>query len=175
MLDPEVVPVKDAVPFTELFGSLFDKYWRQFYETHKPEFEEFLRTNNLTDEKQDDQSDTQKDNTNQETSEPPQEQKITKEEAIEKSKDQENLTTIISVDEKEDKGNSYYVVEGERENDKSQNETVFVWVNQDTGAIEKIQRPSAFDSLISWIVKFFLWIIDLVKGFFSWIGSLFEK
>lgn len=51
MLDPEVVPVKDAVPFTELFGSLFDKYWRQFYETHKPEFEEFLRTNNLTDEK----------------------------------------------------------------------------------------------------------------------------
>ena len=127
------------------------------------------------DEKQDDQSDTQKDNTNQETSEPPQEQKITKEEAIEKSKDQENLTTIISVDEKEDKGNSYYVVEGERENDKSQNETVFVWVNQDTGAIEKIQRPSAFDSLVSWIVKFFLWVIELVKGFFSWIGSLFEK
>lgn len=45
------IPMKEIIPFTELFGSLFDKYWGQFYETHKAEFEEFLKVNKLTDEK----------------------------------------------------------------------------------------------------------------------------
>ncbi len=128
----------------------------------------------IKDEPPKDQGDT-KHEQNQDEEKPSEGHKITEEEAIEKSKDQENLTNIISVDEKEDKGNSYYVIKGERENDKGQNETVFVWVNQDTGEIEKIQHPSAFDSLVSWIVKFFLWIIELVNGFFSWLLSFFQK
>lgn len=51
MLEGEVIPVKEIMPFTEFFGFLFDKYYNQFYEAHKGEFEEFLKTNGLTDAK----------------------------------------------------------------------------------------------------------------------------
>jgi hypothetical protein len=96
--------------------------------------------------------------TNLETSNPddesnPEDEK--KEQAKKKAREEENLEKIDKVRDKEEDGEEYFVVDGTRPDYNGEDERVWVYVNKDSGIIEKVKIIGFLKGLIINILDFF--------------------
>jgi serine protease AprX len=83
-----------------------------------------------------------------------------KKRAEEKSREDGYIDTVKRVDEKEYEGNQYYVVEGSKTDDPQK--IVRVWVNQETGLIDRVEE-------MGFIARVWISVMD----FIGFIKSLF--
>ncbi|MEK6917080.1 MAG: PepSY domain-containing protein, partial [Nanoarchaeota archaeon] len=89
----------------------------------------------------------------------PEDNEKEKQEAVRKSREEENVDEVKSVKEKESNNKEYYVVEGKRNSDNGR-ETVLVWINKNTGEIEKVEVLGFFKLVWVRIIEFFENIIN---------------
>jgi subtilisin family serine protease len=80
-----------------------------------------------------------------------------KEEAKRKARDEENVENVNKVREKQEDGNDYYVVDGYRSEDGDE-ERVWVYVNQDTGNIDKVTIVGVIKKIWLAIADFFAYL-----------------
>ena len=83
-----------------------------------------------------------------------------KEEAKKEAREEENVSHVRKVREKEEDGKEYYVVDGTRENNNGEEERVWVWYNKDTKEIDKVE-------IISFIREVWLSFIDFLDEIFN--------
>jgi subtilisin family serine protease len=76
-----------------------------------------------------------------------------KKKAEKKSKDEGYVDDVKGVDEKKSDGKRYYVVEGSKS--EAPSKIVRVWVNQETGNIERVEEMSYLGRLWLYVVEFF--------------------
>ncbi|MDP3639923.1 MAG: S8 family serine peptidase [Nanoarchaeota archaeon] len=93
---------------------------------------------------------------------PPEEEK--KEEAERKSQESGHIDTVKSVREKEQQGKEYYVVEGTKEGN---NKIIRVWVDQETGEIERVEEMGILYWVWASLRDFLEWVRTMLSSFFS--------